>query len=297
MYCANPVRAAEDAMTGGQLAMIITPKQGNRLPAGVTWVADNGCGPGKHGIGAGFPGEDAYIGFLRRHADKAADCLFACAPDVVGDAAATLARSRPMFARIRDAGYRVAYVLQDGQELVPVPWDEIDAVFIGGSTEFKLGEVARGLVAEAKARGLHVHMGRVNSRKRLRYAAEIGCDTADGTYLVFGPDKNLPKLLSWLGEIAAEAAEAAEAAGPAEVAADAAIAAPVPPVAELDALGGGELAPGTFALHVQAAPGRRARVAIFRDTPRRWATAELVAARALAAGARVWFTANTAPRA
>ncbi len=30
-----------------------------------------------------------------------------------------------------------------------------------------------------------------------RYAAAIGCDSADGTYLTFGPDVNLPRLLSW----------------------------------------------------------------------------------------------------
>ena len=52
--------------------------------------------------------------------------------------------------------------------------------------------------AEAKRRGKHVHMGRVNSLTRLRYADHIGCDSADGTYLVFGPDVNLPKLLDWL---------------------------------------------------------------------------------------------------
>ena len=27
---------------------------------------------------------------------------------------------------------------------------------------------------------------------------EIGCDSVDGTYLTFGPDVNLPRLLDWL---------------------------------------------------------------------------------------------------
>jgi hypothetical protein len=42
-------------------------------------------------------------------------------------------------------------------------------------------------------------MGRVNSQKRFSYAQSIGCDSADGTFLAFGPTQNLPRLLSWVG--------------------------------------------------------------------------------------------------
>ena len=73
-------------------------------------------------------------------------------------------------------------------------------LFIGGTTEWKLGRHARALVREAKQRGKHVHMGRVNSAKRYRYAEAIGCDSADGTFLTFGPDANLPRLLAWQRE-------------------------------------------------------------------------------------------------
>jgi hypothetical protein len=203
-YFANPVRVAMHHMlTRRDLGMIITPKQGNRLPPGVTWIADNGCGPGKHGIGLGYPGDERFLDFLRKLADRQADCLFANAPDVVGNARATLERSRPMFARIRELGYMVGFVAQDGLEDMAdeIPWDEFDALFIGGTTEWKLGSAAAQLVAEAKRRNKIVHMGRVNSRKRLAYAESIGCDTADGTYLTFGPEVNLPKLLGWLDEI------------------------------------------------------------------------------------------------
>jgi hypothetical protein len=44
-------------------------------------------------------------------------------------------------------------------------------------------------------------MGRVNSQERLRYARHIGCDSVDGTYLAFGPDRNLPRLLGWMAEV------------------------------------------------------------------------------------------------
>jgi hypothetical protein len=120
---------------------------------------------------------------------------------VVGDAAATLARSLPWLPRIRSLGLPAAFVAQDGQESLPMPWDEFDVLFIGGTTEFKLGPGARALIDEAVGRGIPVHMGRVNSRKRLAYAYVAGCASVDGTYLKFGPDINLGRLLRWMDEI------------------------------------------------------------------------------------------------
>lgn len=193
-YAANPCGPAViSAMKSGALLFIDTPAQGNKRPPGVTWVADNGA------FSDNF-NEAKWWAFLVANAHAAADCLFAVAPDVVADAAATIERSRPWLPKIRALGYPAAFVAQDGQEHLPVPWDEFDALFIGGSTEWKLGVHARRLVREAKARGKHVHMGRVNSAQRWRYAEAIGCDTADGTYLTFGPDTNLPKLLGWMAD-------------------------------------------------------------------------------------------------
>jgi hypothetical protein len=37
--------------------------------------------------------------------------------------------------------------------------------------------------------------------KRLRYAASIGCHSVDGTFLAYGPDRNLPTLLRWLAAV------------------------------------------------------------------------------------------------
>jgi hypothetical protein len=118
----------------------------------------------------------------------------------VGDAAATLAQFPEHARAIRALGFKVALVGQDGIEtmLDEIPWELVDAVFLGGSDAFKLGPAGRALVAAAKARGKWIHMGRVNSGKRFAYAAELGCDSADGTFLGFGPSKNLPRLLSWL---------------------------------------------------------------------------------------------------
>jgi hypothetical protein len=190
LYFANPCGAAVDLMRSLQLGYIDTPHQNNTRPHDVIWCADNGC------FSSRFE-EKHWWSFLKRHTGDAALCAFATAPDVVGDAAATLERSAPWLPRIRALGYPVALVGQDGLENLTVPWDDFDAFFIGGSTEWKLGPEAAWLAGEAKMRGKWVHMGRVNSKKRFHYAESIGCDSADGTFLTYGPAVNLPRLARW----------------------------------------------------------------------------------------------------
>ncbi|QAY16193.1 DpdA-like tRNA-guanine transglycosylase [Arthrobacter phage Sonali] len=193
LYLANPCSAPAivAAMEEGTLGFITTPSQGNKRPPGSVWCADNGC------FGKGYPGDEKWLAWLDRRKDQAGSCLFATAPDVVGDAVATLARSAPFLPLIRAMGYPAALVAQDGLEDLVVPWDDFDVLFIGGSTEWKLGPAARELVRQAKARGKHVHMGRVNSGKRYRYAESIGCDSVDGTFLRFAPTENLQRLRAW----------------------------------------------------------------------------------------------------
>ncbi len=192
MYLANPTSSPKvhAAMQAGTIGYIDTPAQGNKRPSGVTWCADNGCFSNKWD-------EAKWWAFLVDNADDAATCLFAVAPDVVGDAWRSHMKSQLWLAKIKALGYRVAYVIQDGAHLHPIPWCEFNVAFIGGTTEYKLGPEVREIVAEAKRRDKWVHMGRVNSERRFEYARAIGCDSADGTFLTFGPDTNLPKLLAW----------------------------------------------------------------------------------------------------
>ena len=50
LYLANPSTSqAREEMSQGVIGCIVTPAQGNRLPGGSLWCADNGCGPGKSG--------------------------------------------------------------------------------------------------------------------------------------------------------------------------------------------------------------------------------------------------------
>jgi hypothetical protein len=174
---------------------LLTPQSGNKIPEGVIYGIDNGCFNPK--VSAKF-NADSYLAWLDKRERET--CLFASAPDVIGDAAATLERSLPVLPRIRALGFKAALVAQDGLELLEIPWDAFDVLFIGGSTEWKVGAGAQKLCAEARARGKWVHIGRVNSLKRLARSAEyLEADSVDGTFLRFCPQVNLPRLRSWYG--------------------------------------------------------------------------------------------------
>lgn len=183
-----------DTMTG--------PYQGNILPAGVPWGADNGkftaTGPRTDWLG-----HDRWFRWLADSVDRygAEICHFAVAPDVPFDAAGTLDESLPWLAKIRDLGIPAAFAAQNYCDLYELPWDEMDVLFLAGDTAWKIGPIAHRLTIEAKERGLAVHMGRVNSLRRLQIAEWFGCDTADGTYLKFGPDINLGRLSRWISEM------------------------------------------------------------------------------------------------
>lgn len=119
----------------------------------------------------------------------------------IGHAVPTLALFREWAPKIRALGFPVAMVAQDGLEdlLDEVPWDEMDVLFIGGSDGFKLGEGAAMCIKRAQYEGKRIHVGRVNSATRLTYCnLLLAADTADGTWLRFGNDANLPLLLAAL---------------------------------------------------------------------------------------------------
>ena len=131
----------------------------------------------------------AYAGFdrvrwervLQKNATNADKCLWVSLPDCVGSAIRT--------AELWDAyryhpalhGYRKALVAQDGIEAMRIPWDEIDAIFIGGSTVWKLGRHAAEVISTAHAMGKKTHVGRVNTPSRWRHFERLGVHTCDGT--------------------------------------------------------------------------------------------------------------------
>lgn len=108
--------------------------------------------------------------------------LFVVVPDVVADHAETLRRWRHWRDRVAElAGQPLAFVAQNGAERGGVPWDEFEALFLGGDTAWKLSGHASQLAYDARERGKWVHMGRVNSAVRIARALGTLCDSFDGT--------------------------------------------------------------------------------------------------------------------
>lgn len=188
LYLANPSTSAiRELIDAGRLGMMASPAQHNRPAEEWTWAADNGSY-----IGDWQPGR--WVTFLDKHAGIG-NCLFATVPDRLADPVETRRRWDVWAPVVRELGYRAAYVLQDDDGNVPL--DDLDVLFIGGSTTYKLSDDCRLVAQEARRRGIWVHWGRVNSRKRYGMAAVDG-DSCDGTFLTYGPDTNLPRLLRWL---------------------------------------------------------------------------------------------------
>lgn len=161
-----------------QLGALITPRTWNSIAAlsasGTRWAADNDC----------FQRLDpaAYLRMLRRiAASDRSRLIFVTAPDVVGDARRTARRFRRWAPLLERLELPIALVAQDGLTADRVPWVRIRALFIGGTTAWKEGPIALGLIAAAKARGTWVHVGRVNTERRLRLVEAAGADSIDGT--------------------------------------------------------------------------------------------------------------------
>jgi hypothetical protein len=161
----------------------------NAPRAGWLWAADNGC------FAASF-NEDRWRRWLEKPHPKAG-CLLATVPDVVGDHSSTMIRWRKLHSYVQSLRYPVAFVAQDGATVNNVPWSDMDVLFIGGTTSFKQGFGSGLLAKEARNRGKWVHVGRVNSFKRLSYWSELA-DSADGTFLAFGPQTNSRRVKEWV---------------------------------------------------------------------------------------------------
>src|SRR5262245_36270236 len=122
-----------------------------RLP----WAADNDC----------FQGLDPvkYDAMLDRLVPVASSCLFVTVPDVVGDARATAELFSKWAPALKRRGLPAALVAQDGIEdldaWMRLVWHRIDALFIGGSTEWKEGPAAAAIATEAHRLGKWVHWG------------------------------------------------------------------------------------------------------------------------------------------
>jgi len=136
---------------------LVSPRKGvmSEIRAGATFAIDNDCFNG--GLDAA-----AYVQTLASYYPYRQTCLFVVAPDVVGDWQATLKSFWRWLPTLRIFDYPITMATQDGLTPEAVPWDEIAALFIGGSDKHKRGREGGDLIAAGKRYGKWVHVGRVN---------------------------------------------------------------------------------------------------------------------------------------
>jgi hypothetical protein len=217
-----PLRAEADHPDLGILVTPDTNQYRKDIERFGTWAADNGCFSQSKPFDA-----DRWERWLDGMPREG--CLWATAPDVVGNHDATLKRSVKWLKRIRSMGFKAAFVIQNGAEPANVPWSDFDAMFIGGVpecipcgfkraaadfrqtncpqcgrklTEWKMGDESLALVVEAKRHDKPVHVGRVNTARRYRWCRDVAeSDSADGTKLARdGGQHGVDDILSWLND-------------------------------------------------------------------------------------------------
>lgn len=185
------------------LGRLIQPRSWNRIDAiaraGQPWGADNDALAGVQ--------PDAYLAMLDAIAKAPREQLkFVAAPDAVERTAQGIVGSwegtcwlwRCWRPALLNRGLPAAIVLQDGATPESVPWDELSAVFVGASTHWKLSRSAELLVRIARARGLWVHVGRVNTMQRLARVEAMGAHSFDGSQFSRWPAKYIPPFLARL---------------------------------------------------------------------------------------------------
>jgi hypothetical protein len=165
-----------------EVGFLLSPRQGFRkheaLLAEYSWALDCEIFTGR------FDWEK-YLARVERATEHPGKCRFIVVPDVPGDARETLSSWVRYSPRLRETGLPLAYCAQDG--LTRLPEVEFDVLFIGGTTLWKTGPVAAGIIRDSVSRSIPVHMGRVNTIERLRYAYHLGVSSVDGTRYGIAP--------------------------------------------------------------------------------------------------------------
>ena len=148
----------------GQLLTPLTAYKRNQEVFGI----DNGA----------FSGLDlkGFKRILKNQYEHRANCKFVAIPDKVANHKETL-KMYEEYESLAD-GYIKAFVIQDGFDYWP---DNIGAIFVGGSTEFKDSYECEQIVRKALSDGFHVHIGRVNTFDRFYHYHKVGAHTCDGS--------------------------------------------------------------------------------------------------------------------
>ena len=141
---------------------------------GFGYAIDNGAWTA-HQNGTQFD-EDLFVGVVKKLGDGADWTVI---PDIVAGGMESLDFSLSWIPRLSG---RLLLAVQDGMtpEIVRPHLSDRVGIFIGGGTEFK-EQTAESWGRLATEVSCYLHMGRVNSQRRIKIAKSVGCDSFDGT--------------------------------------------------------------------------------------------------------------------
>jgi hypothetical protein len=152
---------------------------GNQM-FGLPYALDNGAWPA-HQQGVEW-NEPAFRRALDRHGPGA---IFVVLPDIVMGGLESLRRSVTWLRELEDRpdlrAAKLLIAVQDGMEVPDVSplLDQRVGLFVGGSSEWKERTLRR-WGELASERSCYLHVGRVNSARRLALCAYAGADSFDG---------------------------------------------------------------------------------------------------------------------
>lgn len=156
---------------------LLVSAKGQHRTEGFPYAIDNGAWTA-HQTGEPFDAKafGDVCGKLAAHAD------WIVVPDIVAGGNRSLEFSKSWLPRVLSYGRPVLIAVQDGLDGYDVGTmlGPNVGIFIGGSTEWKLRTMPHwGRVA--RDRGCYLHVGRVNTVRRISFCAGIGADSFDGT--------------------------------------------------------------------------------------------------------------------
>lgn len=156
--------------------ILVTPAE--QRTEGFPYALDNGAWTSRPGQGKEWD-EAAFV----RLTERLGTCAdFVVAPDVVASGLASLRLTEAWLPRRVGVARRRLVAVQDGMttaDVRPMLGPSV-GIFVGGSTAWKLSTM-RAWGELARERGAYLHVGRVNTIRRIRLCQDAGADSFDGT--------------------------------------------------------------------------------------------------------------------
>ena len=158
--------------------LLLTPGQHEKPVDGFKYALDNGAWSA-YQSGKPFDG----VGFLHAMERVGAGADWIVIPDIVAGGMQSLEFSRHWIPKLRKVGTPLLLAVQDGmavEDVIPVLDLGNIGIFVGGTTEWKLrtlhewGELAAFCHC-------HLHVGRVNTKRRIKLCQEARADSFDGS--------------------------------------------------------------------------------------------------------------------